>query len=731
MLDGLSTSVAIKAPCVTVATSNITLAGLQTIGGVALAEGDRVLVVGQTNTILNGIYNASTGQWQRTLDFDGARDVVQGTLVNVMNANGVGYELVTEDPVIDTTALVFEARDFDATLRGDLAAGTGATLVTFVQTGTGAISRTSQSKLAERFSHKDFNVTADGVTNDTTAAGQAETAAAKAEITSPMSVLLRDPSTVSVQQRIIGQGWTSDVLKMPTGYWKKRSNGTQVAMTGDYSGLFDLTIDGDKAGGKTGDGVQVAATRQTLDHISSLNQQGVGIRHGGTGATGTFNANILHASRASVVSSTGDGIYEHHTGGTITGTYPAGIPDCNASLYLGCEVRLAGGVGWKKENSIDNTDVGSVIQSTTGKGRVYKSGARGHKSFGLYVEGCNGGGGAPGDEVDFESGATENLIIGLRSNQLAGAGLRDVNTAGKNCFIHYDAGVGSWVHRARLSLWNPFEDGSTKTNLDVWCGTTPVNAYNLLGSVSGTSGGVYELQTKIDGGALTTRMTVRANGDVVFTGQTTGTLFGGKTAFDTTTAGVTIENGVGRLDIVNTGTGATTLEAFYNGNGQVGSISTNASATTFATSSDRRLKSQIKAAPDQGTVIDAIEIVEHEFKAAPGVKHIGVIADQLQKVYPDAVIGAPDAEETRDLQHDYTDVKEIEVIEDEASEILDLAGNPVMKKTPRTKVVTEHKIRCETVHRIVPQGVDYSKLVPLLIAEVQSLRRRVTELEAR
>ena len=49
-IDGLSTSVAMKAPVVVATTANITLSGLQTIDGVSVVTGDRVLVKDQTTS---------------------------------------------------------------------------------------------------------------------------------------------------------------------------------------------------------------------------------------------------------------------------------------------------------------------------------------------------------------------------------------------------------------------------------------------------------------------------------------------------------------------------------------------------------------------------------------------------------------------------------------------------------------------------------------------------------
>ena len=91
-LQGLSGSLAIKAPCRTGTVVNIVeLNGLLTVGSVALAAGDRVLVMEQTDPIENGIYNADTGDWERALDFNGPNDVVDGTLVYVTDGTYEGY----------------------------------------------------------------------------------------------------------------------------------------------------------------------------------------------------------------------------------------------------------------------------------------------------------------------------------------------------------------------------------------------------------------------------------------------------------------------------------------------------------------------------------------------------------------------------------------------------------------------------------------------------------------
>jgi hypothetical protein len=115
---GVAEGLAVKAPVRVSATSAITLAGLQTIDGVTLVADDRVLVQGQADSVDNGIYVASSGNWTRALDFDGSRDSVRGTLVFVLDGTeeaDKGYRVATSNPiVVGTSEITFELFDFAA-----------------------------------------------------------------------------------------------------------------------------------------------------------------------------------------------------------------------------------------------------------------------------------------------------------------------------------------------------------------------------------------------------------------------------------------------------------------------------------------------------------------------------------------------------------------------------------------------------------------------------------------
>jgi hypothetical protein len=95
---------AIKAPARAATTgSNITLAGLFTLDGVALAAGDRVLVKDQADAAANGLYNAATGPWTRTVDAANNSQFTTGLDVVVTSgaANGGGmFQLTAANPVV-------------------------------------------------------------------------------------------------------------------------------------------------------------------------------------------------------------------------------------------------------------------------------------------------------------------------------------------------------------------------------------------------------------------------------------------------------------------------------------------------------------------------------------------------------------------------------------------------------------------------------------------------------
>ena len=130
-------------------TANITLSGTQTIDGVSVIAGDRVLVKNQSTGSQNGLYVAAAGSWSRSADADADAEVTAGLFVFVEEGttNGdSGWVLTTNNPItVGTTALSFT--QFSGA--GSYAAGNGLTLTgsTFdvASTGGGSLTVTADS----------------------------------------------------------------------------------------------------------------------------------------------------------------------------------------------------------------------------------------------------------------------------------------------------------------------------------------------------------------------------------------------------------------------------------------------------------------------------------------------------------------------------------------------------------------------------------------------------------
>jgi hypothetical protein len=192
-------------------------------------------------------------------------------------------------------------------------------------------------------------------------------------------------------------------------------------------------------------------------------------------------------------------------------------------------------------------------------------------------------------------------------------------------------------------------------------------AHQWLTAPSGTAGAAI---------TFTQAMTLDASGNLLV-GTTTTNLIG------TDTSGTAI-TGTGRFDINRNGdcpmflgryTSTGDLLQFYYAGALKGSISTNGTTTSYNVTSDERLKENIQDAAPASALIDALQVRQYDWKADGTHQRYGFIAQELVTVAPEAV-------------HQPTDPDDM-------------------------------------------MAVDYSKLVPMLVKEIQSLRKRLTALEAK
>jgi hypothetical protein len=148
-LDFYAAGISWKQPVLCGTTANITLSGLQTLDGVTVVAGNRVLVKNQTTTSQNGIYLTSATAWSRAPDAD-TWDELVSALVFVESGNTLAgsawYCTIQKGGTIGTTAITWSNFSVAATY----SAGTGLTLTDYVfsitNTGVTAAAYGSASK---------------------------------------------------------------------------------------------------------------------------------------------------------------------------------------------------------------------------------------------------------------------------------------------------------------------------------------------------------------------------------------------------------------------------------------------------------------------------------------------------------------------------------------------------------------------------------------------------------
>jgi hypothetical protein len=194
-----------------------------------------------------------------------------------------------------------------------------------------------------------------------------------------------------------------------------------------------------------------------------------------------------------------------------------------------------------------------------------------------------------------------------------------------------------------------------------------------------TSGGAFAMG--LDGGAGTTeRMRITSGGNVLVGATATGPYFDGKLSSYGASAVPAAcfkndGNGQFTMSLWNVGTGGgtqTMLQMVYGaGYGTVGNITTNGSSVSYNTTSDYRLKEDLKEIKGLDKV-SAIKVYNYKWKNL-NERIDGVLAHELQEVLPYAVTGIKDGEDM--------------------------------------------------------QGVDYSKIVPVLVKAIQELSTEINLLK--
>jgi hypothetical protein len=361
------------------------------------------------------------------------------------------------------------------------------------------------------------------------------------------------------------------------------------------------------------------------------------------------------------------GNYNVAIGGQDSTTYPA----LYANTTGASNVAVGNGSLGKNTTGGSNTAVGyqAAYTQTNGTYNV----ALGQQA--LYTNSGYSYNTAIGYQALYATSQNYNTAVGYRAGY--------TNTTGiENTFIGQQAGystTGSDNTYVGVSAGYAATSGIQNTFIGYASGTSITTGSKnvILGTYSGNQGGL-DIRTA-------SNYIVLSDGDGNPRGifNNNGQLLVGKTG---NSANGTIElsqavAGSANLYMSVTTTSSIQQVIFGNPNGTVGSISTNASLTLYNTTSDYRLKNVIGAVLDSGTRIDMLEPVEYDFKA--GGRTRGFLAHKFAEVYPTSVSGEKDA--------------------------IDADGKPVYQSMQASS----------------------SEVMADLIAEIQSLRKRVSQLESK
>ena len=239
-------------------------------------------------------------------------------------------------------------------------------------------------------------------------------------------------------------------------------------------------------------------------------------------------------------------------------------------------------------------------------------------------------------------------------------------------------------------------------------------SFTVADTVSASAGGTFAADVTITGAftsqgiddnATSTAMTLDSSGNLLV-GTTDTTLYN-----NTSGTGVCYRNGAS-LDVLSASDNALILNRtgsdgqiaeFRKSGAIVGSISVTGSSTAYNTSSDYRLKENVTYDWDATTRLKQLKPARFNFIADPDTTVDGFLAHECSAV-PEAISGEKDA--MRDEEYEVT------------SAVLDDDGNVVTEAVMGTRSVPDY------------QGIDQSKLVPLLVKTIQELEARITALEA-
>lgn len=221
-----------KQSAVAATTGPITLSGAQTIDGVALAVGDRVLVKDQANNTQNGIYVVASGAWSRSTDMDEPAELTAGLFFFVESGtvNGDAGFVKSSDSVgvVGTDPITFvQFSGAGQIIAGDGLSKTGNQLDVVVAAAGGIEISSDALQLKSTLAGNGLSYSAGVLTVGGTANRITTTA-----------------TTVDIASTYVGQTSITTVGTIGTGTWQGTIIGPTYGGTGVNNGTKTITLGG-------------------------------------------------------------------------------------------------------------------------------------------------------------------------------------------------------------------------------------------------------------------------------------------------------------------------------------------------------------------------------------------------------------------------------------------------------------------------------------------------------
>jgi hypothetical protein len=400
--------------------------------------------------------------------------------------------------------------------------------------------------------------------------------------------------------------------------------------------------------------------------------------------------------------------------------------DLNTGMWFPAADTIAfseGGVEALRIDSSGNVGIGTSSPSTQGLHILSSAGvgAISQPYATLNIENSTG------DPMMIMSGTSGGIIASMNNSQAA-TPLRFYT--GQTERIRIDAsgnvGIGTSSPAAKLEVASPASTTAVlrissnktgtgsgdKSRLEFYSaddsGTAYDMGYMVYDRADGTGTASYVAWASRVAGTVAERMRIDSSGAVLVA----------KTAQNSTAVGVQLNQTGAIIGTVDGGqclllnrksTTGTIIEFQYN-NAGVGSVSVTGSATAYNTSSDYRLKTDAQPMVGASDRVLALKPVNFAW-IVDGTRVDGFLAHEAQEIVPEAVHGTKDA--MRDEEYEVTAAVEATYDED---------GNELTAAVPAVMGT-----------RSVPdmQGIDQSKLVPLLTAALQEALTKIADMEIR